>query len=99
MHGVDDAGEFGEQPVSAGLDHPTAMFGNAGLDQFLEVGGEGGEGAFLVVAISRENPATSAARMAARRRSKGSLAITIQLQLHGFRARLYGVLYPVSMRG
>ncbi len=33
-HGIDHAGELGEQAVARRLDHPSPMLGDAGLDQF-----------------------------------------------------------------
>ena len=32
-HGINDAGELGQEPISRRLDYPPVMLGDAGLDQ------------------------------------------------------------------
>src|SRR5262245_22598897 len=46
--GVDDARELRQQPVAGGLDDPSAMFGNRGVDELAAVRAETEEGSLLI---------------------------------------------------
>ena len=66
-HRIDNAGELSEQPISRRLNHSPPVLGDARLDQFAEMGCERRQRSLLVLA-HQPRPATSAARIAARRR-------------------------------
>ena len=68
---IDDAGEFHQQAVAGGLDDAAAVLADLRIEDLAAQRFEAFERAFLVRPISREYPATSAARMAARRRVAG----------------------------
>ena len=65
---VDDARKFHQQAVAGALDDAAVVLGDLGVDELAPQRLEAFERAFLVHPNSREYPATSAARIAARRR-------------------------------
>jgi hypothetical protein len=67
-HRIDDAGKFHQHAVAGGLDDPATVLGYLRIEELAAQRFEAFERAFLVRAISREYSATSAARIAARRR-------------------------------
>ena len=73
-HRVDHAAEFDQHPIADGLDDLAAMLGELRVGQLVADRLQRGERALLIRPISREYPATSAARIAASRRSTRSLA-------------------------
>ena len=66
--GIDDADELDQQPVAGGLDQPAAMLGDLRVDH---LGAKRLEPTQRAVLVGLEYPATSATRIAARRRSTG----------------------------
>jgi hypothetical protein len=71
-HRIDDARKFDQHAVAGGLDDAAVVFGDFRIDEFPAQCLEAFERAFLVRPISREYGATSAASMAASRRSTRS---------------------------
>jgi hypothetical protein len=65
---VDDAREFDEQTVTGGLDDAAPVLGDRRIEDLAAQRFEAFERALFVRPISREYPATSAAKIAARRR-------------------------------
>jgi len=62
---IHHAGELHEHAVASGLDDPAAMEGDGRVNQLAPKLAEALERAFLIQPVSREYPATSAARIAA----------------------------------
>ena len=67
-HCIDDAGKLRQHAVAGGLDDAAVMLGDLRIDELMAQRFEAFVRAFLIRPISREYPATSAARIAARRR-------------------------------
>src|SRR5262249_40821368 len=72
---VDGAGEFNQSAVAGSLYDPASIFRNFGIDDFASVVLERCERPSSSTPIRRLYPATSAARMAASRRSTRASAI------------------------
>jgi len=67
-HRIDDAGKLHQQAVAGGLDDAAMVLGNFRIEQLAAQRFEAFVRASSSTPISREYPATSAARIAARRR-------------------------------
>jgi hypothetical protein len=67
--GVDHARELGKEAVAGILHDPPPVFGDLRIDQLGEVRFQPLVGSLLIGPIRREYPATSAARIAVRRRT------------------------------
>jgi hypothetical protein len=67
-HRINDAGKLHEHAVAGGLDDAAVVLGDFRIEELAAQRLEAFERALLIRPISREYPATSAARIAARRR-------------------------------
>ena len=82
-YGIDNAGELGQQPIAGRLHDPAAMLGNARVKQLSAMAVEASERAFIIDAISRLYPATSAARIAESFRAMRSVSIQVFSRARG----------------